>query len=241
MQTPLAKLNEADQSRHDVNDIRAKLSASFLNELRVRFGVVGENNALRQRLGKVLVRYHAAALHALLPHPAPQTKELKKLQKAIERTLSAFEVISDENRYSIDDKILYREPFNGRFCFKEQCEYWDKNEDTFRRAGNALTMISFAISKIETEKREGENEIRRTKNRPLDSLIEDLTFDFENGRDRQARRCCYYDSSTENYAGQFFDFILFLLRTFAPSSYHSENALGQRIRRVLARVDSNST
>lgn len=237
MQNPLARLNEPDQPNLNIDDIREKLSPSFLNEIRIRFGIVGDDNELRQRLGKVLARYHGAALQSLRPLPKSQTMELKKLKRAIERTIAAFEVISEENRYSIDDEILHREPFNQRFFFKEQLDYWDKNEDYSKKAINALAMIDFAISKVEAQRKNNSSERRRTKNKPLDFLIEDLTLDFEHRTNRKAKRCCFYDSNTDGYSGQFFDFTLFILNCFAPSSYHSELALGQRIRRVLTYVN----
>ncbi|KPA20424.1 hypothetical protein shim_34140 [Shimia sp. SK013] len=234
--TPLARLNEADWPSEGVEELQAKFTPALVQEVCDRFGLTGNDRDISFELTKVLIRYQSAARKALKPDPSPQSKELERLKKAIARTLTIFETLSEENKSAIDGEIMYRDPFNSKFFFKEQLDFWRKNEYSTKTAMLKLTQISHAITLLKNA-REAEAYIpRKTVNRPLDHLIQDLTLSFERGTDRKAKKCNYYDDPCGNYVGQFFEFIVFILDLFAPSSYHSHVALGKRIERVLGKM-----
>jgi hypothetical protein len=230
MPSPLSRLNEADYPPESGEKIKAKINRKLFEEMQTKFGIMADHEDTRDLLSKTL---HSAAKNALAPPPSPQAKELERLKKAIDRSVAAFEKISTENRYEIDSAILYRAPFNSRFYFKEQIQYWERNENPFQTALNKLAQISHALDTISFTRKSNFPTFKRTINTPLDHLIEDLTDIFEVGTERRAHRHCHYDPNIENYTGQFFEFVLFILIHFAPRSYHSQLALGKRIGRAL--------
>lgn len=236
MTTPLARLNEADCPIEGFKEIRELVSGSVLEKVRGQFGLVGDEVKIVNQLAKVLSRYQSAAVYALEPNPAPQKRELVRLKNSIDRALVAFENVSDENKSMIDFEIMSRDPFNARFYFKEQSDYWELNENSVQTAINKLLQISFALNVVKS-KREADSDMpKSTINTPLDHLIQNISYDFEFGTDRKAKKCCYFDARLDNYSGQFFDFMVFILDRFAPSSYHSHMALGKRIERALGRL-----
>ncbi len=236
MVTYLAQLNDPDvpsMSWHDISDL---FTPYLIQEMRTKFGLQESDETIRLQLGKVLGRYQSSAKHAHEPTPSLQSKELERLQKAVERAISAFDALSKENLSEIDHAILYRDPFNRRFYFKEQLDYWEKNKASAELTVNKLKQVSHALKSVNATRIERANEFKPTRNTPLDHLIQDLVMDFEAGTERKAKSSCYYDTKRDNYAGQFFDFVLFILNLFAPGSYHSQAALGKRIERTLKQM-----
>ncbi len=131
MHTPLARSNEADYPRKDIWELQAKITPDLVMEMCEQFGMVGCYEKISLGIAKTLWRYQSAALHALEQTPPAQTKELSQLKKAIERALGAFEAITAENKSQIDHEIMYRDPFNPKFFFKEQLDYWGKKRELY--------------------------------------------------------------------------------------------------------------
>ncbi|WP_377509679.1 hypothetical protein [Octadecabacter sp. R77987] len=236
MQEPLARLNEPDYPTETIWEIADKITPAFVDEMRDRFGLIGSHGEISGELGKVLWRFQAAAKNALEPLPAPQAKELDRLKKSVDRSIAAFDALNDQARTDIDNAVMYRDPFNQRFYFEQQQDYWDKNENSTKTAMNKLAQISHALDAVMDLRKVQADDPKRTINTPLDHLIQDLTMDFEKRTDRKAYQCCYYDPRTDNYSGQYYDFIEFILDHFAPRSYHSQVALGKRIVRALGKM-----
>jgi hypothetical protein len=111
-------------------------------------------------------------------------------------------------------------------------DYWEKNEKSCQTAISKLQQISFAIEKLRITRGKEALVYRPTINTPLNYLIQDLTFDFKDGTNEKPT--CYHNDIEEKYQGKFFDFVVFILSRFAPNSYESELALGERIKRALA-------
>lgn len=236
MTSSLARLNDPEVPFLSLPKISNLFTPQLLEQMRADFGLQGSDDSIRHAIGKILVHYQISAKQAHEPAPPPQSKELERLRKAVDRAIIAFEDISKENLGEIDGEILYRDPFNARFFFKEQLDYWEKNKASSKLTVNKLKQVSHALKMIKAKRIERSNEFKPTRNTPLDHLIQDLVMAFEAGTDRKAKSSCYYDAKRDNYAGQFFDFVLFILNQFAPKSYHSQVALGKRIERTLKQL-----
>ncbi len=234
MPKPIADLNNPNSPGISLAEIKSLISRDLVDEMQTKFGLIGKYSQINLSMSKVLYRYQSAVFGAQDPPVSPQTKQIDRLDKAIVRTLTAFEAISKDNRYNINEETLYRDPFNSRFLFDEQLEYWEKNENSTEMAINKLAQISFAISKIKAKKEAEVPVYTHTINTPLDHLIQDLMSDFESGTNGKAR--CYHNDVTGQYQGNYFEFIVFILSLFAPKSYHSDVALGERIKRALAKA-----
>jgi hypothetical protein len=233
--TPV-RLNDPKFPIQSVRDIQAMFAPEIMEQLRSQFDLRGTDETVGFQFGKVLMRYQSSVKNGETPPASPQTKELIRLKKAVDRALVAFEAVSTENQDCIDHEILYRDPFNPKFFFREQLSYWSKNEGSTHLVMNKLGQISHALKAVEANRKNHGWEPKYTKNRPLDQLIQDLTTDFERGHERKAHQGCYFDVRHDKYTGQYYDFIVFILGLFAPQSYHSKMALGQRIRRALAEM-----
>ncbi|WP_270729588.1 hypothetical protein [Shimia sp. Alg240-R146] len=236
MATYLARLNDPEVPAMSWPEISDLFTPHLIQTMRTDFGLQGSDKTIRLQLGKILGRYQASAKRAHEPPPAPQTKDLERLKIAVDRTISAFDALSDKNLSEIDDAILYRDPFNHRFDFNEQLDYWEKNNGTSELTINKLKQVSHALKAVKAKRIEHAKEFKPTRNTPLDRLIQDLVMDFESGRGKKAKSSCYYDTRRDSYAGQFFDFVIFILESFAPRSYHSQVALGKRIERALKQM-----
>lgn len=233
LKPPLARLNEEGFPDETFASILEKLDPALVQEIKERFGLSGDPHFIREHLGKVLYRFQAALQNAREPAPSPQRIEIDRLKKSMDRTLKALQSVSMTNQSDIDAEILYRAPFNGRFYFKEQLTYWDQNEASMEKLGRKLEQVSWAIDQLTAKRNSELYQPKRNSDKPLDHFIEDLTFDFENDNSRNALSHCYYSPNRESYTGQYFDFVIYMLDLFAPTSYHSELALGKRIVRVL--------
>lgn len=233
LKPPLAHLNEEGFPDETFASILEKLDLTLVQEIKQRFGLSGDPQCIRERLGKVLSRFQTALRNAREPAPSLQRFEIDRLKKSLDRTLEALQAVSKANQSDIDAEILYRAPFNGRFKFEEQLTYWDQNEASMEKLIRRLEQASWAIDQLTAKRNSEFYQPKRASNKPLDHFIEDLTFDFENGNNRNALSYCYYSPNKEGYTGQYYDFVVYMLNLFAPTSYHSELALGKRIVRVL--------
>lgn len=234
MVTALAHLNDPEIPLQNHSELMALFTPMLVDQIHTKFGLNVNYDDFTFELAKVLMRYQSAAKNAEHPQPIIQTRELARLKGVVDRALTAFDAISPDNRADIDEEILYRDPFNRKFYFKEQLDYWSKNADSTQLAINKLGQISHALESLEDKHKRNGLDPKKTKNAPLDHLIQNLVIDFERDTERKASKCCYYVASKESYAGQFFDFVIFILDHFAPNSYHSHGALGKRITRTLA-------
>lgn len=233
MATVILQLNDPDSETYDWKIIEPHISKELFQEMKKRFGITGEHEEVRHELSKVLGRYHRAVRNVQSPAPSPQKREMDRLHKVVDKAMSAFEAVSDENRSAIDDEIMYRDPFNRKFLFPEQLAYWERNEASTQTAMNKLAQISHALKLLKAKREHEQTGRKTTRNTPLDHLIQDLAIDFERGTCRKAIRSCHYGGDRGSNNGQYFDFVIFILDRFAPKSYHSEGALGKRIERTL--------
>lgn len=232
MTKPLAHFNDVDSPTLDFGQILNLISNELIDELREEFGIMGENEAIRLGLAKALWRYQSAVKNSREKTPNPQNKEIKQLEKSVEKALLAFDRLSSDTQSDLNHEILYRDPFNRRFFFPEQLKYWAKNERSCQTTINKLEQISFAIKKLRITREKGIPIYKRTLNTALDHLIQDLTFDFRQGTNRSLP--CYHNEAGGTYEGKYFEFVVFILNRFASKSYHSKFALGQRIKRAIA-------
>jgi hypothetical protein len=233
MTKPLAHFNDVEFPTLDFGEILNLISNELIDELRKRFDIEGENETIRLGLAKALRRYQSAVKNSRGKTPNPQTKEIKQLEKSVEKALLAFDRLSSDTKSDLNHEILYRDPFNERFFFPEQLKYWAKNERSCQTTINKLEQISFAIKKLRITRKENAPVYKQTVNTPLDHLIQDLTFDFRQGTNRKLH--CYHNEAGGTYEGKYFEFVVFILNRFASKSYHSEFALGQRIKRAIAK------
>ena len=236
MTFPLARLDDPNSPEFGILEIQTLISPSLYDEMRQRFGLVGEYDENSMQLAKVLWRYQGAVRSAEQPTSAPQTKELEQLRRVVDRALTAIERLSVETADEIESAILYRDPFNQKFFFPEQLAYWERNEKSFEHTKSKLEQISHAVKVVQAQRETEKVPWKQTKNTPLNHLIQDLSIDFERDTERKAYKACYYSAEIEGYTGQYFDFVVYILKCFAPVSYHSEVALGQRIVRELRHI-----
>ncbi|MDA5092479.1 hypothetical protein O2N63_00045 [Aliiroseovarius sp. KMU-50] len=238
MTDTLARYDDPDFPAERPKEIRSRITPELLEEIRRVSGIETDDDSLRHRLGKDLRRYQAAVRQAYEPVNPSQIRELRSLQKAAERFSKAIEKLNERNVFDIDYAIQYRPPFNGKFNFPEQEDYWEANGNSTQRAQNLAKMISWSIDRVFDEREEEKSPTKRTLNTPLDHLIQDLTTAFRNGTGESPKRHCHYHPIEEAYTGRYFDFVLIILKAFAVKSFHSEVALGKRIVRVLRDMNS---
>ncbi len=186
------------------------------------------------QLAKDIFRFVGSTLAAPEIGFVAQQREFDSLQKSISRTLSSLEKISAGNRIGLDQEVLYRPPFNGRFYFAEQLEYWAANEDSVKRTEDLLKMLSWAAQRLSAENQDTLALRRGSKSKDLNYFIFDMSGHFEEWTGAKAKSKCYYSAARENYSGEFFDVVVCTLQIFAPNSFHSEAALGKRIVRLLS-------
>lgn len=230
------RLDDPTTAAASHDEIQDGLTPNLLDELCQVSGIAGDQAKLQLQLAKVLSRFQSAIFNTAPPKTEPQAREFQSFQKAANRFLKTIDALSKANQESVDSEILYRPPFDSRFFFPEQLDYWAANEKSMKRMRDLVERTAWA-STIAAQKTAAHREIHNpTKNTPLDHLIQDLSWVFENGTGQKASRQCYYNASLENYSGHYFDFIVLILGRFAPSSYHSQVALGKRITRVLAKM-----
>ena len=234
-ETP-ARYDDPNFPIEDFHEVKARFGPELLDQIRRVSGIETSDDDLRHRLGTDLWRYHEAVRSVHKPIPASQSRELRSLQKAAERLSNAIDRLNDANKYEVDEMILHRAPFNGRFYFPEQKDYWAANENSIQRTQNLAKMLAWSVDRV-FEKREAEKlPYKRTLNEPLDHLIEDLTVAFEDGTGENPARHCRYHPTKEAYTGRYYDFVHILLENFAAKGFHSEVALGKRILRVLSNM-----
>jgi hypothetical protein len=236
MTVPLARLSDPNSPEFSVFEIQSMISLSLYGEMRQRFGLVGGYDENSLQLAKVLWRYQGAARRAKEPAIAPQTKELEQLRKAADRALAAFERINVDTAEEIDNAILYRDPFNRKFLFPEQLDYWKKNEKSFEHTKSKLEQISHAVKAVQAQREVDKVPWKQTRNTPLNHLIQDLSIDFEGNTERKAHMACYYSDEVDGYAGQYFDFVVYILKLFARESLYTDDAIGKRIVRILKNI-----
>ncbi|WP_298559954.1 hypothetical protein [uncultured Aliiroseovarius sp.] len=219
------------------HEAKARFSPELLDQIRGVSGIETNDDDLRHRLGKDLWRYQCAIRSVQEPIPAPQHRELKSLQKAAERLSNAIDRLNDINKLEIDDKIQHRAPFNGRFYFPEQLDYWAANENSTQRAQNLAKMLAWSVDRVFEDREAEKLPYKRTVNTPLDHLIADLTVAFQDGTGENPTRHCRYHPTKEAYTGRYYDFVLLILKNFAAKGFHSEVALGKRIVRILSNMN----
>lgn len=231
-----ARYDDPDFPAENIEKVRSRFGSELFDEVRRVSGIVTDDEGLRYRLGKDLWRYQAAVRQSHSPINPAQRRELESLLKAAERFSKAIDRINDGNEYDINYEILYRPPFNARFYFREQQHYWDANENSLQRANDLAKKIKWSIERVFERRETEQSGYKRTKNTPLDHLIEDLTVAFEDGTGEIPKNHCHYSPSAEGYIGRYYDYVLLILKNFAPTSFHSEGALGKRIVRVLREI-----
>jgi hypothetical protein len=233
MTKDLTRYSEPDFPIQTLTEIMSQLTAELTRKICNVSGIESDPEALGVELGKHLWQFHRATANGPVWNPDLQRREFQNLQKSVERLLNGFEGLTEQNQSEIDYEIQYRTPFNNKFYFPQQIDYWNTNENSVQKAKNILTMISWAAKRV-TEKTEQELlHGRRTQNSHLDYLILSLATTFEERSEKTALSQCYYSASIDGYAGQYFDFVSLILDSFAPSCYHSRGALGKRIVRLL--------
>jgi hypothetical protein len=214
-------------------DLTSQLDDELLFKICSLGGISGHHETVRHRLAKLIRQIKRDLTNGPIKNLDPQRKEFLNLHSALKRMLKSLDGMNDTNQSWINDKIQYRPPFNSRFDFPQQEDYWDANESTIEKTQNLLKMISWAaedVSKdIDVELSNG----RRTKNSDLDYFLGNLAYYFEEWTQIPASTQCYYNAEKDGYTGQFFDFTCIILDTFFEDSYHSKVALGKRIVRLL--------
>jgi len=214
--------------------IKGKVESTLLPRLQKFIEITELPDHRIHQLAKDITRFVGRTSRAPEGSFDPQRRELASLQNSINRTLSNLGKISSENRVGIDHEILYRPPFNGRFCFPEQLDYWAANENSVKRIEASLKMLAWAAERVAAESHEIMAPQRGSKNTDLGYFIFDMSGHFEEWTGTKAASKCYYSADRDGYSGEFFNVMVTTLEIFAPNSFHSQSALGKRIVRLLS-------
>ncbi|NSX56328.1 hypothetical protein [Parasulfitobacter algicola] len=223
----------SEYSIETLDAVRDRLTDELLKKLCKLNDLTIIPETSKNRLAKVIWRFKRDSKLIGNYNPNPQRKEFQNLHKSTEKFLNALDKLTCENRSQIDSEILNRPPFNSRFYFPEQMDYWNANENSVQKTKNLIKMISWAAERVSKGIEKELSYGKRTKNTHLDYFLMELADIFEEWAEEKASTQCYYSAKIDGYSGRYFRFVVLILDNFAPKSYHSHTALGKRIIRVL--------
>lgn len=221
-------------------DVETRLSDETVQALYDKLEVHTELGVFRDRLVHILFGFEKDLEFEQSHSKKENKRQLEKVNKAAIRLIGAIDGLSNHAR----------ETLNYDLEFDHWQSWVEENGSIFGDYVSEAPTVHEMQKKLEkivshthpekeqdtTADAEGsgsDDYYKPPKRTALDQLIIDVEGTLFSHVVYTEKGLCYYSAVDDDYRGQLFEFTVELLDSYAPNSYFSRGALGQRIIRVL--------
>ncbi len=221
-------------------DVETRLLDETVQAMHEKFDVQTELEIFRDRLVHILFSFERDLEFEQSPSKKEHRKQLEKVYRATARLIAALGGLSSHAK----------ETLNYDLEFDHWQSWVEENGSIFGNYVSEAPTVHEMRKKLEkiaaqahpdknrettadTEGNGSDDCYKPPKRTALDQLIIDVEGTLLTHVDYTEKGLCYYSAVDDDYRGLLFEFTVELLDSYAPNSYFSRGALGQRIIRVL--------
>jgi hypothetical protein len=213
-------------------EVATNLSDSVVQTLHELYQITDDIPSFTERLIHILFRFDRGRIASQQPSAKDQRRKIDRIKTAVIRIGKALDELSESDTEFLNFGLSMRNMDMQDWSETVESEEEPQPLAKLRATHDDLLseLDNLVDEPLPEAKQDQAKQVRRT---PLDQLINDIRGTFWMSDQEGEKALCYYNAAADDYEGKLFQFAVTLLDSYAPGSYFSRAALGQRIVRTI--------